>query len=150
MENVEKIFEKNVIYNYNIIELLIKENVVEGNLNAKLVVFYSIDEKLLPSDQREFLFKMLGAVKHNLENTLIISDQSKITFKQIVKNNTVRHIMFFGTTRKNVGLNLNLKRYKIFNLQNINCLFIDKLEVIKEDNKRKSALWSLMKTMFSI
>ena len=152
MKNINNIYKNNTIYNYDLSELSLIENKIEGNLKADLVVFYSTDDNndLLAIDQRNFLYKMLGAVKHNLENTLIISDKSKISFKQLIKEGNFKKIMLFGTTRKTVGLNLNLKRYKIFKIQNVEILFIDDLETIKGDNKRKSFLWSLMKTMFSI
>ena len=147
MENINKIFENNTIYDYSLSEISIKENLVEGNIKSDLVVFYSGE---LKSNQKEFMMKMLGAVKYNIENTLIISDKSKIIFSQIVKKGKANKIMFFGTTRKAVGLNLNLKRYKIFNIQGIDCLFIDDLDTIQNDTKRKSYLWNLMKTMFNV
>ncbi len=151
MKDINKIFEKNKIYSYPNTELLLQENAIEGNLDAELVVYYSTEgEEVLSETNRSFLYKMLGAVKHNKENTLFIADHCNINFKQIIQKGTAKRIMFFGSTRNDVGMNLNLKRYKIFNIQNIDCLFIDKISLIQEDQKRKSALWSLMKVMFSI
>lgn len=151
MENINKIFEKNKIYTFVNKDLTLQENNIEGNLEGDLVVFYSTEgEEILSEANKAFLSKMLGAVKHNYENTLFIADSSKINFNQIIQNNFAKKIMFFGSTRNDVGMNLNLKRYKIFKIQNIDCLFIDKISLIQEDQKRKSALWSLMKVMFSI
>lgn len=151
MENINKIFTQHTIYKYNLETISLKENVIEGDLKAELVVFYATgDSAQLEPNERAFLIKMLGAVKHNLDNTLLISDKSNISFNQIAQAGFAKKIMFFGSTRKSVGLNLNLKRYKIFNIQNIDCLFIDTLPKVEEDVKRKSALWTLMKTMFGL
>lgn len=151
MENINKIFEQNNLYNYQSDDIVLKEDSIEGNLEANLVVFYSAGElSALAIDQKEFLMKMLGAVKHNMENTLLISDKTHIPFKNIVQGGFAKKIMFFGSTRKTVSLNLDLKRYKIFNIQDIDCLFVDTIPIIQENQKKKSALWSLMKIMFSI
>lgn len=151
MENINKIFEENVIYNICKSEIIQKKNCIEGNIEAELIVFYnSAEGEFLNEKQKEFLMKMLGAVKHNLENTLIVSDKEKISFEQFVKKGTVKKMMFFGSAPKGVGLNLNIKRYKIYNFQEIELLFIDQIHLIQEDSKRKSALWNLMKTLFNI
>lgn len=151
MENINKIFTQHTIYNYDLDKIELKEGSIEGDLEADLVVFYSTgEESTLSESDNAFLMKMLGAVKHNLDNTLLISDKNHISFKQIVQAGFAKNIMFFGSTRKTVNLNLNLKRYKIFNIQNINCLFVDAISKIQEDQKRKGALWTLMKTMFNI
>lgn len=151
MENINKIFTQHTIYNYDLEKIALKEGAVEGNLEAELVVFYTTGENAkLTAGERSFLMKMLGAVKHTADNSLLISDKNHISFKQIVQAGYAKKIMFFGSTRKSVNLNLNLKRYKIFNIQNIDCLFIDALPRIEEDVKRKSALWNLMKTMFNV
>lgn len=151
MENINNIFDSNTLYKFNLSKIIKQENLIEGNLEAELVVFYiPDDEKKLDPSKKEFMFKMLGAVKHNLENTLLISSESNVSFKQVVKMGFAKKIMFFGNTRNNVKLNLNIKRYKIFSIQNIECLFIDHLGLLIEDKKRKSALWTLMKVMFNI
>ncbi len=150
VKNINKIFEKNVIYDYALSEIKLEDNVIEGDIEAKMVVFYNTEESELPEGQKAFLMKMLGAVKHNLQNTLLISDKANISFKQIVKAGFANKIMLFGSSRKMISLNLLLKRYKIFKIHNIDILFIDKLETIQEDQKRKGALWSLMKNLFKI
>lgn len=151
MENINKIFSQHTLYNYGLQKISLKKDAIEGNLEATLVVFYTSGElSNLAPDQREFLMKMLGAVKHNMENTLLISDKNHISFKQIVQAGFANKVIFFGSTRKSVNLNLNLKRYKLFNIQNIDCLFVDTIPKIQEDKKRKGALWTLMKVMFDI
>lgn len=151
VENINKIFTQHTIYNYDLEKIGLKDGVVEGNLEADLVVFYTTGEQdKLSSGERDFLMKMLGAVKHGEQNTLIISDKTHISFKQIVQAGYAKKIMFFGSTRKSVSLNLNLKRYKIFNIQGVDCLFVDNIPKIEEDKKRKGALWTLMKTMFNV
>lgn len=147
---MDKIFKSNTIYNYNTSIIALKENIIEGNIESDLVIFYSTDTDILEKEQKKFLFKMLSAVKHNASNTLVINDTSNISFRQIVKLKTIKKIMFFGTLRKTVGLNLNIKRYVIYNMQNVDFIFIDALSTIKNDNKRKAALWARMKTMFAI
>jgi hypothetical protein len=151
VENINKIFTQNTIYNYNLDEIELKELSIEGNLEANLVVIYTSGElSELATEDRDFLMKMLGAVKYTIENTLLISDKNLISFKQIAHKGFAKKIIFFGSTRKSVNLNLNLKRYKIFNIQNIDCLFVDTIPKIQENQKRKGALWTLMKTMFNI
>lgn len=151
MKQINSIYQKSSIYDSMFSKLEILENKIEGDLDAKFIVFYdNKDLDVLEVDQKQFLVKMIGAVKHNFENTLIINSATGIKFKQIVEKATANKIIFFGSTRASVGLNLNLKRYKIFTIKNIDCLFVDSLEILKDDKQRKGALWTLMKTMFEI
>jgi len=151
MKNINAIYKENRVYSLQKADLKITENLVEGNLNADLVIVYHAEgENVLTEDLKQFLMKLLGAVKHNLENTLIINDLSGIKFKQILNKTQAKKLIVFGSTRNHLGLNLNLKRYKTITIQDCECIFVDKLSILKDDNQRKGALWSLMKTMFNI
>jgi len=151
MKNINAIYKENRVYSLQKADLKITENLVEGNLNADLVIVYHAEgENVLTEDLKQFLIKLLGAVKHNLENTLIINDLSGIKFKQILNKTQAKKLIVFGSTRNHLGLNLNLKRYKTIVIQDCECIFVDKLSILKDDNQRKGALWSLMKTMFNI
>lgn len=151
MKNTESIFNENKLYNYNNKALKLSENRIEGSLDASLAVYYSTgDESDLTEELKAFLTKLLGAAKHNLSNTLIINDAEAVKFNQLTKINTVKKVFVFGTTRNVLGINLNIKRYKIYNIQSVECLFVDRLDVLQADPKRKAAMWSLMKTMFNI
>lgn len=151
MKNIESIFNKNKVYRYDTQALEIAENKVEGNLASELVVFYSVATgDVLPEEIKAFLMKLLGAAKHDTSNTLIINDKVGIKYKHLISNTTTKKVLVFGTTRKILGLNLNIKRYKIYTIQGVECLFVDRLDILKDDIKRKGAMWSLMKTMFKI
>lgn len=151
MKNINAIYKENRVYSLQKAELKITENLVEGNLNAGLIIVYHAEgENVLAEELKQFLMKLVGAAKHNLENTLIINDLSGIKFKQIVSKPQAKKLIVFGSTRNNLGLNLNLKRYRTIDIQGCECIFADKLSILKDDNQRKGALWSLMKTMFNI
>lgn len=151
VKNIQAIFSENSVYRYDTQELVLKENSIEGNLESELVVFYHVSEgEILAEDIKAFLMKLLSAAQKDYSNTLIINDKVGFKFKHLISNTTTKRVLVFGTTRKKLGLNLNVKRYKIYNIQGIECLFVDKLEVLKDDAKRKGALWSLMKTMFNL
>lgn len=151
MEKIENIFSGHKIYSISN-QLLDNTNQwIEGNLDADLVICYiSLDQKPLAEEVKAFLLKMLSAVKHDLSNTLLIHSNAEISFQQIAKKGKATKIISFGNSRKQLGLNLNLKRYQLFQVQNIDCLFIDHLALLMTDQKRKARLWSLMKQMFAI
>ncbi|MGB0885925.1 MAG: hypothetical protein ACPGR5_05830 [Chitinophagales bacterium] len=145
------LYQNSKIYNASFNTLELKPNLVEGNLDACLVVFInSLNEAFLNENDKAFLMKMLGAVKHDISNTLIINDKSEIKFKQLTAAGKATKMICFGSTRNTIGLNLQLKRYKNYSLQGIECLFVDAIENLKDDKKRKGALWTLMKQMFNI
>lgn len=151
MKNINAIFKENKVYRFNDSILKLTENLVEGNLKADLVIVFNTEsEKRLNSELEVFLMKLLSAVKHNKENTLLINDESGIKFKEVLANSEAKKLIVFGTTRDSLGLNLNLKRYKIYDLQGVECVFADKISILKDDNQRKARLWNLMKKMFNI
>lgn len=151
MKNINAIFRENKIYSFNDSPLKLTENLVEGNLKSELVIVFNAEsEDILNPELEIFLMKLLSAVKHNKENTLLINDKSGIKFKEILTNSETKKLIVFGSTRDSLGLNLNLKRYRIYELQGVDCVFADKLSILKDDSQRKGALWSLMKTMFNI
>lgn len=151
MEKIENIFSGHKIYSISNQWLNNTNQWIEGNLDADLVICYiSLNQKPLAEEVKTFLLKMLGAVKHDLSNTLLIHSNAEISFQQIAKKGKATKIISFGNSRKQLGLNLNLKRYQLFQIQNIDCLFIDHLALLMTDQKRKARLWSLMKQMFAI
>lgn len=151
MKNIQTIFNENKVYDYDTQAVALKENLIEGSLDAELVVYYTVaNGDALPEELRAFLMKLLGAAKHDLTNTLIINDRAGIKFNQLVKGKKAKKLFVFGTTRKVLGINLNIKRYKMYALQGIESIFVDRLDILEKDTKRKGAMWSLMKTMFNI
>ena len=149
MKNIHTIFNNNKIYHYLPTEVKLIEGLVEGMLDAKTVVFYSVkNNEKLSAEDKSFLLKLLGAVQHNLDNSLLINNTSKIQFNKVKALGNVERIIFFGSTRKDLAINLDIKRYKRYQINNVDCLFVDRLDVLKDDKKRKSVLWGLMKEMF--
>lgn len=151
MKNINAIYKQNRVYSLQKSNLELADNLIEGNLDADLIVIYNSEneEKLAP-ELRDFLMKLIGAAKHSLDNTLIVNDLSSLKFEQVSSKTKATKLIVFGSTRNHLGLNLNLKRYKTYNLNGCESIFADKLSVLKDDNKRKTAIWSLMKTMFNI
>lgn len=151
MENISSIFKDNTLYALQNTSLNQESDKVEGNLDATLAVVYQKQsDAIIDEKNKAFLLKMLSAVNFNTTNTLIVNDNNAVKFNQLKTLPNINKILFFGSTRQQIGISLNIKRYKIYTIQAINCLFIDDLSVLKDDQQRKGALWSLMKTMFDI
>lgn len=151
MENISSIFKDNTLYALQNTSLNQESDKVKGNLEATLAVVYQKQsDAILDENNKAFLLKMLSAVNFNTTNALIVNDNNAVKFNQLKTLPNINKILFFGSTRQQIGISLNIKRYKIYSIQAINCLFIDDLSVLKDDQQRKGALWSLMKTMFDI
>ncbi len=119
-----------------------------GSNQKHLIIVYRADNGAL---DKAFLTKILGAVHYNLEQdtTLIeLSEGQNLSFQNISKSLTPRHLISLGIPPKELGLNLSNHLYQLKNIENCCFLFTDKLSEIATDKNKKGALWGCLQTMF--
>ncbi|MFT4758214.1 MAG: hypothetical protein ACI9XO_001354 [Paraglaciecola sp.] len=132
-------------------DVLLKQTIGENAKGLLLVVF--VDEsrpELLP-----FLEKILKAVQYDLnQDAQVLKITNKTVFSLMTLNNhandSIKQVIFFGQTQKQVGLNLNVQKYQHLAVAGKNILFADDLAVIHDDANLKKALWESLKAMFGV
>ena len=121
---------------------------LRGSNQKQLVIVYRIDSA--PEDDT-FLTKILGAVKYDLQQdtTLIeLREDQHFNFQNIAKKLTPRHLISFGLTPNELGLNLTDQLYQPINIGNCSFLFANNLTEISKNTNKKAALWACLQSMF--
>ncbi len=112
-----------------------------------LIVVYAISE-----NNRTFLSKILMALNlsYNKVDLLDFSTYKGSGFKEIIYNNAVKSILIFGEKAGGVFLQkLNLNKYQVKELKQINFLFTDELDIIETNNQNeKRLLWDALKQLY--
>ena len=119
-----------------------------GSNQKQLIIVYRADNSPL---DKAFLTKILGAVHYDLQEdtTLIeLNEGQNLSFQNISKRLTPRHLISLGVPPKDLGLNLTDQLYQQRNVENCCFLFTDKLSEIAADKNKKGALWGCLQTMF--
>jgi len=121
---------------------------LRGSNQKQLVIVYRAVGA--PMDET-FLTKILGAVQYDLkqDTTLIeLREDQNFSFQNISKTLAPRHLISFGLTPKELGLNLTNQLYQPKSIGNCSFLFANNLVEISKDTNKKAALWSCLQSMF--
>lgn len=119
----------------------------ENNRNILIVI-----EKDLEIHEREFLEKILTALKLNLRDTAILSINQfpNIAFIDIQKYFSPKKIISFGILPKKIGINSIIPIYQTKKLESCSFLLANNLKVISEKEDEKKELWQQLKNMFNV
>ena len=130
-------------------KILLKQSI--GENNKGLLVIILEDEtrpELLP-----FLTKILAAVQYNLEadaKVLKITNQTVFSLMNVCSQleKEVKDVIFFGQHPKQVGLNLQVKKYQPIAIGGERILFADDLAEVHDDLEKKKLLWGCLQAIF--
>lgn len=101
---------------------------------------------------REFLTKILQAVKTNLSEdvwVLDVTQEGMPHWAELSKTVRCQKAIIFGIAPAQLGLHLRLPIYECTEFRGCNILLADSLEAINADNGKKKYLWRELQTMFS-
>ena len=108
------------------------------------------------NELQAFLAKILAAAKIDLEqDTLWLPAENIPSFSiaQLSSSNSVKYVLVFGRKPQDFGLNISIKLYQPFLLNNIRFVFADDLSIILKERKaggkvKSAALWNCLKAVF--
>lgn len=103
-----------------------------------------------------FLNKILQAIKYDLERDAITyykTPQHPLSLADLVREGAFQHVLLFGITPAQIGLNLDISTYEPTTWEHTHILPADGLEAIYRERqaggKEKSArLWAMLKQTF--
>lgn len=127
---------------------------LKGKNTKGIFITYNSSESV--DELKAFLAKILAAAKIDMEeDTLYLptADASPFSMAHLTTQNNIKYALVFGRKPEEIGLNILIKPYQPFLLNNIRFIFADDLSAIfkerKEGGKVKSAaLWNCLKATF--
>ncbi|MEM6316710.1 MAG: hypothetical protein AAF960_03515 [Bacteroidota bacterium] len=111
------------------------------------ICFLTEDVELIP-----FLTKVLGAVKLDLENDVLVlqkTPDNNFSFSSVAKAKGITKALFFGVSPKDVGFQAALKKYTLTTLGDFTILFADSLAEISNQQALKKQLWVALQQLFA-
>jgi len=102
---------------------------------------------------QELLKKIMAAVQVDLINDallLSVEPNHPYSFAQLARNHTIEKVLLFGTPLQQLGLHFELPPYWLTEVQGRQFLFVDDLDTISQDKKRKAALWKCLQELFEV
>lgn len=112
------------------------------------IVLVDSTEELLEEPLKDFLYKIIGAVKRNPEDVLLANchEASTDQIEALLANNNHKHILSFGTQ---VLTELkDAQPYEIHKPKYVAMLKADPLSEIASNVDKKKALWKALQEMF--
>lgn len=127
---------------------------LKGKNTKGIFITYNILDSA--HELQTFLAKILAAAKIDIQqDTLWLPAKNIPIFPlaQLTNSNSIKYVLAFGRKPQEMGLNISVKLYQPFLLNNIRFIFADDLSTIlkerKEGGKVKSvALWNCLKATF--
>lgn len=63
-------------------------------------------------------------------------------------NNEIKVVFIFGINPKRIGLNIEIKPYRVYKTESASIVLCHKLEVIRNDKTKKMTLWKLLQHIY--
>ncbi len=150
---MENFILKSKYFNQSVIRL--PENKIDPALatgsNQKKILIVSLVQAEGEVVDDAFLKKIFESVKIALaqDATLLSFKQDKaFNWKAVTQDFEFDHLIFFGQSLQNLGLQLAFKRYVPFDFQGKQILVAEPLDLIATDRTKKGALWNALKMVF--
>ncbi len=137
-------------------ELLINSPITD---NCENLILVKTDNGVLAKDDHLLLSKIMKAVGLSLieDSTQVqlltfAKEDSMLKFEQLLqlKPHPPKRLICFGLSKKDLGLNINIARYRPTKFQQISILMSDPVQKLQEEAELKRHLWGALKSMFSI
>ncbi|HYG40684.1 MAG TPA: hypothetical protein VD908_18795 [Cytophagales bacterium] len=140
-----------VLLNPEEIEIVKKEITYIGENRKKiLIVIHDRESDTINEKDKEFLGKILGAVKLTFNDIALVNSflfpalhpsdlENKISYTKLI---------LFGEELIQLFNDLKLNKYKLSEVNDVEVLYSDSLFEIQEDKTKKIKLWEELKKMF--
>ncbi|HEX8547393.1 MAG TPA: hypothetical protein VF691_10560 [Cytophagaceae bacterium] len=113
-----------------------------GNNKKRILIITHHLKSSLGGSEKDFLIKILGALKLSLEDVAIINSDN-LNFEDLIKTFTPSFMLAF-TNANNIGF-LNDNKYYFSTVKSIQLLRADELSSIENDKSKKTLLWNALK-----
>lgn len=125
------------------------EKSLKGNNQKQTLIL--LGEKSQKDETQAFLSKIMAAVKFDLwEDTLIynFSQDAPIPFADICQKYPLKQILFFDVPFKDIGLYIEIPKYRVIKWNSYKVLSLDSLSKIESNTALKRGLWTGLQQMF--
>ena len=98
---------------------------------------------VLSDDLKEFLKKILAAIQCSLEEDCLLHyyQKEQSHYLKLKAQAAFRIIILFGHSPQELGLNLDLPKYRLQAWKTYTLLYVDSIEEIQNTKKKKVLLW---------
>ena len=122
-----------------------------GNAKRVLILVVEPHDVFPPQDQIDFLMKILGAVKHGMEDVAIVNMHgANHTFTALKNQFAPTRILTFGMPRSGYPQLALVQRYQIMKMGGYEVINADALADISLTEALKRALWNTLKQSFGV
>ncbi len=137
--------EKN-LYESNQSDLLIVYKGIKGDKKAEFSSF-SDNEK---TEHIEFLTNILKAIGKKIENVsrLNVTHSKECRLKDVENIARFKQIVIFGLEPKDLGLQIQVPKYELFQWGDCTYLFSDSFESLLANKDKKIKLWKNLQSLF--
>lgn len=119
-------------------------------LKSRVLIMVNTYGKGIKPEEKEFLFKVLKAVKYNLEEVDLL-ELDKIEnpdASEVMSGSLADYVLLFGVKPETLGLNIALNLYEPRHEQGIWFLMSNSLLRIEMEESKRRDLWGALKKMF--
>lgn len=122
-----------------------------GNAKRVLILVVETHDVFPPQDQLDFLMKILGAVKHGMQDVAIVNMHgANHTFKALQNQFAPTKILTFGMPKSGYPQLALVQRYQIMKMGGYEVINADSLADISQTEALKRALWNTLKLSFGV
>lgn len=120
----------------------------EGDNLKHCIVLVNSDKEVLEEHLKDFLLKIMGAVKRQSEDILIANckNATEEQIEALLANHNHRHLLDFNS--QSFGLLANSTPYEIKQEKGVFMIKVDSLDQIEQNVDMKKALWKALQEMF--
>lgn len=136
---------------YHIPEIKLEDHLTAELKTKKLVVLRSKEDESTAID--EMFHKMMAAIHIDIDKDVAIIrlEDSAEVLESVnwISKSMNQHVLVFGLSPAQIGLNINHLPYRPMRLYNSSILFCHTLEAIHFDVNLKKRLWKALKEQFN-
>ena len=121
----------------------------EGENNRNILMVFP---KALENKEREFLEKVLSALKLSIHDCAILGVNKfpNLGIADVKKYFAPKKIIFFGTPLSSIGIDAKVPAYTLVEMDSYTLILADPLLEISAKEEMKRKIWDLLKTMFNV
>ena len=121
-----------------------------SNNNGTIIIYSAENSGDIDPQGLESINKLLGAVKLNPEETVLIKYDPKqpVNFNTLSRNLTISKLICFGIKAENIGLHIEYRNHIYLKFNNIDIIICDNIEGMEKP--KRALLWSQLKLMYNI
>ena len=138
------LFEKNTLYQFDETKA---KSLLHKDLNKKELIIVLKQNLDLEPEIKEMLDKMVAALKIQSEQVEYLIFKDPIFLPELIGRYAVRNVLSFGAETTDLGIALELPKYKFHHLDNMSLLMVNSVIDVYNNQNLKGKLWNELKTI---